>query len=661
MNHRVTNNLRRPVLAFALGALGALHAVAQPGGDEPPAGVSVVVSHGRVYPGDQFPIAIIFEFKPGLHAWPDKPVVPKALLDDGFEAIPTVVRPTGEIPGVRVGAPQWPEPYPATVEWTGSPVEVLVLEGRVVAYLPVSVAADAPTGSRTLTFFYEYQACDDHQCFQPESGELTAAFEIVPLPIEAAGPASPLNQPEVFAGFDPASFASGTPAPPPVAQPEDAALPEYFEPDIIGWRPFKIPVNAYWIILPVAFIAGLLLNLTPCVLPVVPLKILSLQQQARTPGRLAILGTVYCAGIVATFAFLGLLIFGVLTGGQKQDWGQIFSSTWFTLAMALIIGALGVGTMGAFTVRLPQVVYRLSPTHDSLHGNFLMGVLTAVLSTPCTGPMLGATVAWSATQPPAVSLATFVVMGLGMASPYALLVLFPRLVDRLPRGGPGGELLKQVLGILLIAVAVFLAANATSARWPFFVAGATAAAGFLWAIAGALRTLRSRRGKIATFAVSLLALPLIASGTIALARPSEIPWTVFAGSGDGVLRAALDEARADGRIVVIDFTARWCTNCHVIEARILNSKTGKRLLTRSDVRAFKVDLSGENEEGWALVREISGGGGIPLIAIFRPGEPAPVYFQSFFLVGDLERAINGPGDAPRGPARANQPRPRHWF
>lgn len=208
--------------------------------------------------------------------------------------------------------------------------------------------------------------------------------------------------------------------------------------DFFGYE-FTLGRDQTVVILLIALVAGFLLNLTPCVLPVIPIKILSLQQQAGHPGKLALFGAVYCIGIVATFLVLGLLIFGIVTGGQKQDWGQVFTSRWFTIVMAAIVGVMGLGMIGLFTLQLPQSVYMLNPSHDTVLGNFLLGALTAVLSTPCTGPLLGATIAWAATQPPWMGLVTFVVMGLGMALPYAALIAFPTLIDRLPKAGPGAN------------------------------------------------------------------------------------------------------------------------------------------------------------------------------------------------------------------------------
>ena len=591
--------------------------------------VSALAERKAVTPGDQFAVAVVFDHAKHWHIQTNDPKVPKEFED--LKPIATTIEASaGE--GVEVGPVQWPKPEVVEVGFFGAPVKMEVFGGRAVAFVPVRVAPTFKGVSLKIELMVGYQACDDRVCAPPE--DVSLAVEVAVLPLEqAAAQAGEVGAD--FAAFDRTVFAKM------LAGTVDGGAVGTASFDFLGYK-FDLARNAYVVILLIALVAGFLLNLTPCVLPVIPLKVLSLQQQAGNRGKLLLYGLVYCAGIVATFLVLGLLIFGVLTGGQKQDWGQIFTSAWFTIAMAVIVGAMGLGMMGLFTVTLPAAVYGLSPKHDSMTGNFLMGVLTAVLSTPCTGPFLGATIAWAATQPRWIGLAAFLVMGIGMALPYAVLIGFPRLIDRLPRGGPGGELLKQVLGILLIGVAAFLASNLTGEKWPWYGIGAIAVAGGIWAIGGAWRMLRTRKGKVivTVLAVGWIALSVVT--TRALTDEGPIGWTRFVNEPEAKIRRRIAEDMAMGRTVVVDFTAKWCTNCHVIERTVLYSETGLKVLTGEKVTPLKVDLtSADQDEGWGLVREISGGGGIPLIAIYRPGAEKPVYFNSFFKPSDLEAAVNG--------------------
>lgn len=642
--------LLRLAAAAVVALVSAGSALAQA---DDPVRVRAVPERAVVVPGDQIAVAVVFEFAPGWHAWPNQPVVPAELA--GVEPVPTRI--TGprdaagnelpRAPGAALLAgtswTQWPEAHEVeTAAFTGEPLRVLSYAGTSVAYVPVQVDPAAAPGRYTVELVASYQACDETTCLIPAQVAIEVPIEVVPA---GTAPAAAAIEPELFAAFDRTVFgrmSDGGPAP--GAEPGARV----FQFDFLGWQ-FGVRGNAYALILSLAFVAGLLLNFTPCVLPVIPIKVMSLQAQAKTPGRLALLGVTYCLGIIATFGVLGLLAFGLITGGRQLDWGQLFASSWFVVLMAGVVAAMALGMMGLFQIRLPQAVYMINPSHDSAGGSFLFGVLTAILSTPCTGPLLGATIAWILTQPAWLGLSTFVVMGAGMASPYALLIASPRLIERLPRSGPGGEVMKQVIGVLMLAVAAFLAGNLTSAKWPWWVVGGLVAAAGAWWIVQSWRLLRRPKWKIVNTALALGMIAATAPITASLAREDAagddgvIPWRTLTNPSDAEVREAIEAAVGAGRAAVVDFTAKWCTNCHVIENAVLNSEAGRALLTRPDVAPIKVDLTTAGpEQGWGVVREISGGGGIPLIAVFRPGAEGPTYFQSFFKVSDLERAVRGP-------------------
>ncbi|MFO0787205.1 MAG: cytochrome c biogenesis protein CcdA [Phycisphaerales bacterium] len=589
--------------------------------------LTAVPQRSLVSPGDQLAIAVVFEHAKGWHTQTNDPKVPEALKD--LAPLPTTITVTAP-PGVRAGPIQWPHAEKIKVGFLGDPVEMDFFTGRAVAFIPVQVTASQSPGPALLHIAVSIQACDDRVCVQPETVDLEVALQVATTG-QAAGPVNPGVD---FAAFDPSVFSrmnAGTTVP--------AAAPARSSFDFFGYR-FSLERDQTVLILAIALLAGFLLNLTPCVLPVIPIKILSLQQQAGKPGKLALFGSVYCIGIVATFLVLGLLIFGIVTGGQKQDWGQVFTSRWFTIIMAVIVGIMGLGMIGLFTVRLPQSVYMLNPSHDTVLGNFLLGVLTAVLSTPCTGPLLGATIAWAATQPPWMGLVTFVVMGAGMAFPYALLIAFPKFIDRMPKAGPGGELLKQVLGLLMIAVAAFLLSNLTSESWPWYAVGGIAVLAGLWAIVGAWRMLRSRQAGVLVTVLALAWIGGVAWTTRSLTSEGPVSWVRFVNAPESDVRQRIAAANKSGKTVVIDFTAKWCTNCHVIEKNVLLSAAGIEILSAPTVVPMKIDLTSAGpDQGWGLVREISGGGGIPLIAIFRPGAEKPVFFNSFFKPSDLAAAV----------------------
>ncbi len=405
-----------------------------------------------------------------------------------------------------------------------------------------------------------------------------------------------------------------------------------------------------WMIWPVALLAGLILNLTPCVLPVVPIKVMSVQQHAREPAKLVVFGTAYCLGIVAFFGVLA-----VLAAFFGQAWGQLNGDWRFSVPLALVVVAMGLSMMGLFTLRLPRSVYMLNPSGDTVAGNFMLGALTAILSTPCTGPMLAAVLAWAATQAKLVGIVAVLMMGVGMAAPYALLIFFPRLVDRVPRSGPGSELLKQVLGLLMLSVGAYILSFLTTGAWTWWFVGLFAAGAFLWMYIGGLRVLKGVNAKILVTHGAILGLIVTGLMTRAMtatgateaggtngASAGAIPWRAFRSSADGALAEAIGAALAEGKVVVVDFTAKWCANCHVIEKTILNSQTGRALLTDPGVVPIRVDLTHSSyKEGWAILQEFSGAASIPFLAVMGPdrGRDDPLTFASFFKPSDLVEAV----------------------
>lgn len=618
--------------------------------------VSAVPQRSGVHPGEQFAVAVVVEFEDGWHMWPEKVTLPPEIAGQlepelslvhfsptysvSNKANPSLKHEAGGL-SVRADWTQWPQP--TTVSGSAFGVDsVPALEHRAVIYVPVIVAPDAKPGPRSFTLYLYHQACNAETCLQPKNLTAEVKFEVL-----APGAALPMPQsPDLFKDFNAAVFSKilgGERAPGADSAAEAATF------DFLGYQ-FSVDSTAYIAIFLIAIAAGMLMNLTPCVLPVIPIKVISLQNQAKNPKKLVVCGAVYCAGIVAVFVLLAVLAFAL-----SWNFGQWFSKWYINLPLALWIGFMAIGMLGLFAIRLPNWIYAVDASHETLTGNFMMGVLTGVLSTPCTGPMVGAAFAWATRQPPIIGAITIILMGVGMAAPYAVLILFPKLIDKLPRGGAGGELLKHVMGWFMLAVAVYVGSNVTSAVWPFWIVGALGVIGCLWWIIGSQRMLRSTMARVVN--------PVLASGgllvtvivTIALTGGFDGPWTRLVNKPDTHIRELVAEALADGKVVVVDFTAKWCTNCIAIEKTILSTDAAKALYERFGTRLYKVDLTnaGDNE-GWGVVRAVLGGGGsIPLIAIYGPGTgpDKPEYFSSFFALNKFEEALQRASGAKVGAAQ----------
>ncbi|MEE9212113.1 MAG: cytochrome c biogenesis protein CcdA [Phycisphaeraceae bacterium] len=577
----------------------------------------------KAHRGDQNLLAVVVDIQSGYHINPDKAQAPSVGDFIPYPSRLTVVEAADEL---SFEAPRFPAPHPIRVEYADG--ELMSYQGRVILYLPVKVADDAAAGSYRAAIELEYQACTDTVCFTPATVRLPVTLEVVATGADVGQPNTAL-----FADY------------------EQRGNPVSF--DLFG-HGFSIDATGTMglaLLLLVAAVGGLLLNLTPCVLPVIPIKIMSLANVSHdSRARTVLLGFVMFLGVAGFWMAIGVAIASI---AGLTALNQLFQQPWFTIGVGLVIVVMAVGMCGLFSLRLPDWVYSISPKHESLPGSFGFGIMTGVLSTPCTAPFLGTAAAWAITQSPTTTLVTFLAIGIGMGLPYLILAAFPRLVARLPRTGPGSELIKQVMGLFMLAAAAFFmgsgingvisdGSSATSQAYWWVVCGFIALGG-LWLLIQSLRVLTSRWGRGVFSSVGAL--------TILLALILGVPagFTESApdvGEHDGRLIkwvyytpeafAAQFEA---GRVVVMDFTADWCINCKVLERNVLESDRIVRLLDKLDVVPMKVDITSKaNVEGNRMLARMNSVT-IPLLVIFD-ANGKPVFKSDFYTVEQVIDAIN---------------------
>lgn len=600
----------RHVLSILLATIAFLGRTALAQEDDV-AKIRVVADRSGVRPGDQVALAVVLTFDEGWHAHTNAPKVPKAWTDEGFTAIPTTLTFTNLV-GLTVGAIQWPTPHEVRIDLaaTGTPIPYGVFEGTAAIFVPAQVdpAAPAISGTAVIT----YQACDDSICMPRVTRE-------VPLSLALLAPGVPAtaNEPELFAPFDRTTFATV------------GRIDRTFTTTAFGWTiSFDAGgVGGLVLLLIVAMLGGFLLNLTPCVLPVIPLKVMALGHSAGNPRRALFLGMVMSLGVIGFWLAIGGAI-GTIS--QFQAVNQLFQMPWFTLGVGAFITIMAVGMLGIFQFNLPGFVYLVDPKTDSAPGSFLFGIMTAVLSTPCTAPFMGGAMAWATKQPLPVTLLTFAAIGLGMALPYIVLALFPRLVAKVPRSGPGSELVKQVMGLFMLAVAAFFVGSGLDPllrepvdepirlHW-YVVAGLVAlAAG--WMSYRLFTRMKTRLAVPLSLAGVLLAVSLIWF-SIKQNDRGPIRWV-------GYTPARFEAAIKEGKVVVLDFTAEWCLNCKALEGTVLHKDAVAAALNGAGVVPMRVDLTGNNPPGQAKLKDLHWVG-IPLLAIFGPGLPEPVKYDSY--------------------------------
>ena len=361
-----------------------------------------------------------------------------------------------ESPVMRVTGAFIPSRPPKIIMHPTLGVELHEYEGQVTWTAPVEFSS-VTSAELVVQGTVFAQACQQDRCLAPKTYEFKASLGNDPVQSHGRSNRGPsvgeADASKSIAVAPPAATDAG--ARTEAGQPADrGSSSRDFSLDQIEVAAAKSGSDSVWAILPLAFVAGFLLNLMPCVLPVVGLKLLSFIQQSNdSRRRVLLLNVAYSAGLMSVM--LVLATFAVFAG---LGWGEQFSSTTFSVTLAAIVFAFGLSFLGVWEIPVPGFVGTTggSASGEGYGGAFSKGVLSTLLATPCSGPFLGSALAWAVVQPAYLTYAVFAFVALGMASPYLLVGLFPRLVRFLPRPGNWMVTFKQMMGFVLLATVVYL-------------------------------------------------------------------------------------------------------------------------------------------------------------------------------------------------------------
>lgn len=373
-----------------------------------------------------------------------------------------------------------------------------------------------------------------------------------------------------------------------------------------------------------AFIAGVILNFMPCVLPVLGIKILSFSKGREGTKKTAVLHSLaFAAGMI--IVFLILATFAAFAG---MSWGEQFQNPVFIVALVSLMFLFGLGMFDLFIILVPSKISELDAKQKDkgIWGNFAKGMFATILATPCSGPFLGATLAWTLTQPKLIIYLVFLFLGLGMAAPYVLLAASEKLSHIIPKPGAWMEDFKHLLGFFLFGFAIYLMMG-LPADWVLPTVALLASLSFTVIF----------YGRVAPFGVSIqrkiIALLLSAallyggyhlsfkfiyanlSDTKAsnIESHSSVTWHPF---DLQEFEATLSEERD----VIIDFTASWCMNCQYNKINVYHSKEMEELIKRKNIYAIKADLTVNNPEAERLRNDL-GSKSVPFFAIFPSTDP----------------------------------------
>jgi thiol:disulfide interchange protein len=389
-----------------------------------------------------------------------------------------------------------------------------------------------------------------------------------------------------------------------------------------------------WAALVLAFIAGLSLNIMPCVWPILPIIIMRLVEQAKEgKSKSVTMGLAYCAGVLLFFACLaGANIILKLVYNTSLQWGDQFRNPAFVTGMAMLMVVLALFMFGMFTITVPSSISGKSGSGKGFGGAVGMGFLAAILSTPCSFAILAAAFAWAQAQPLGLATLAIMVIGIGMAAPYAVLTAIPALLSKAPRPGRWMELFKQTIGFVLLVIAVKLIAALPADRRMNVLYFAVALGFCVWMWGGwvSFAAPASLRWSVRLIAVVLA----VSIGIVFLSAPKQslINWQKYD-------RAAVDSAIAEKKPVLIDFTADWCLSCAVVDRTVYSRKDIADLIKQKGVLAIKADTTVSDYPATIDLKNIYNEPGVPVSILFVPGQNEPMRWRGLSFGDELKSAL----------------------
>lgn len=509
----------------------------------------------------------------------------------------------------------------------------LLAENNDGLSLEVAVRAGAPMVAPDVFIEGPRQLRFAKPRFEADAGRLSGVF-VVPVTVTgnraALSGATPFTFTVVDAGTG--TGADGDPSAPP-RMAEATATVSGIAVSALG--------GTLGVMLLVAFAGGLILNLMPCVLPVLSMKLMGAVASAGASARAVRLGFLAtAAGIVVSMLALAGIAIAAKAAGIAVGWGVQFQAPGFLAAMAVVVALFASSLFAGASLGLPGAVTALAGKgpRQGLAGAFLAGAFATLLATPCTAPLLGTAVGFALARGTAEILLVFAALGLGLAAPYLLVAIVPPLARALPRPGPWMRWVRIVLGIGLLITALWLLA-ALAAQTGILIAAITACAAAVAAFAFAYR--RVRRG---AFVLAF------AAAAAAVAAPLLAP--PHAGTGiatSGAWRAwdrvdAMNQVAA-GKTVLVHVTAEWCLNCKVNQALVLERGAVADRLKDSRTVAMLADWTRADPR---IGRFLAGFGryGIPFDVVYGPSAPAGIVLPEILTADSVLAALDAAGRAP---------------
>lgn len=585
---------------------------------------SATISPAVVSPGDQATITLSAKVDKGYHVYQ---FLPEYVLDD--DGLPDtnyrtlIVAKTKS--GLKFGAPQADAPVHAMEGFE----EAVYYEGSVNWEIPVLVPETAKAGELPIEILVAFLTCNDRSCSPPsglsatttvtvaeQSGKQSAKFMLAAAKFKDAE-----ESPALLSWID-ATDADGLAASNDSSQPAQALTLVHLAAALAG---------------------GFILNFMPCVLPVIGLKLMSFVNQAGNSHRKVVeLNLAFSAGILSVMLTLALItVMAKVIWGTAFGWGEQFTVLEFKVALAALVFAMALSFLGVWEIPIPG--FATSSTSGELmekegpFGAFAKGVLTTVLATPCSGPLLGSLFGLSLTLSPFSVIMLYMVVGLGMCIPYLALCLNPKFINLLPKPGAWMDTLKQVLAFPLLLTAVFFVASIDEGNRIATLILLIVVWFACWLI-GRVPAYAEMPKKFTAWSAGIASIALGAFVSFGYFGPvnSELPWVPYS-------EAQLAKLRNDGKTVMVDFTANWCVNCQ-LNTRFAIERAGvAEIVAENDVVPMLADWTEPSDEIRAKLDELQSNS-IPLMVIY-PGDAVkePIVLRDVLTEGQVIAALEEAG------------------
>lgn len=400
------------------------------------------------------------------------------------------------------------------------------------------------------------------------------------------------------------------------------------------------PNIGLWLALAMALAGGLILNLMPCVFPILSMKTLGLIEASHSDGKAARAhGLWYGGGVILSFLALAIALIGLQSAGVAAGWGFQLQNPAIVIGLAILMVWIGFNLLGFYEIgaTLQNVGGNLVTTKGA-SGSFLTGVLAVIVAAPCTAPFMGAALGFAATQSAFMSLLVFAALGIGFALPFVFLTFSPGLLRALPRPGPWMVRLREGLAFPMFATAIWLiwvvSAQAGQAGVLAALIGIFGAAIAIWTA----RTWRSNFGKAAAIIIALGSLAWSIQHVLSAPAPQQASAQDI-DQNEMWSEARVAQLQSEGKTVFVNFTADWCVTCKVNEATAFSNDSVRAALSGGNVAYLVADWTNRNDE---IAKALASYGriGVPLYLVYKPGVAEPLILPQILTGAAILDAIN---------------------